>query len=281
VNYSSSLPKRSYETTIGFFKIVDLTSFYSVASINIDKNTIDVDKSTTLVEKAASIYNDPNSFWLFLIANNTINPFTLTKQSSTSQIQDYNISETIIATVSGTEIYSPAGSIITKYSATGGSAWQFSSVGNFSITGGFALVDTYNPYSKRLIMKEAVGLTLSTATALWNIINGTTNYYSEFPDSTSSVSNQLSYYSLQKNVHDIVTYTKGATISPYILLDSEKPPINKALPGTTAAYTPSGITYQELSFKDVAEQQSIAIFAFLPYTAGYRSFNLIKQSYTV
>jgi hypothetical protein len=280
VNYSSSLPKRSYETTIGFFKIVDFTSFYSVASVNIDKNTINVDKSTTLVEKAASIYNDPNSFWLFLIANNTINPFTLTKQSSTSQIQNYNISETIIATVSGTEIYSPAGSIITKYSATGGSAWQFSSVGNFSITGGFALVDTYNPYSKRLIMKEAVGLTLSANTALWNIINGTTNYYSEFPDSTVGITNQLSYYSLQKDVKDIVTYTKGATVSAYILLDSEEPPINKSL-GGTAAYEPTGITFQELSFTDVAEQQSIAIFAFLPYTAGYRSFNLIKQSYTV
>jgi hypothetical protein len=280
VNYSSSLPKRSYETTIGFFKIVDFTSFYSVASVNIDKNTINVDKSTTLVEKAASLYNDPNSFWLFLIANNTINPFTLTKQSSTSQIQNYNISETIIATVSGTEIYSPAGSIITKYSATGGSAWQFSSVGNFSITGGFALVDTYNPYSKRLIMKEAVGLTLSADTALWNIINGTTNYYSEFPDSTVGITNQLSYYSLQKDVKDIVTYTKGATVSAYILLDSEEPPINKSL-GGTAAYEPTGITFQELSFTDVAEQQSIAIFAFLPYTAGYRSFNLIKQSYTV
>ena len=280
MNYSSSLPKRSYETTIGFFKIVDFTSFYSVASVNIDKNTINVDKSTTLVEKAASLYNDPNSFWLFLIANNTINPFTLTKQSSTSQIQNYNISETIIATVSGTEIYSPAGSIITKYSATGGSAWQFSSVGNFSITGGFALVDTYNPYSKRLIMKEAVGLTLSADTALWNIINGTTNYYSEFPDSTVGITNQLSYYSLQKDVKDIVTYTKGATVSAYILLDSEEPPINKSL-GGTAAYEPTGITFQELSFTDVAEQQSIAIFAFLPYTAGYRSFNLIKQSYTV
>jgi hypothetical protein len=280
VNYSSSLPKRSYETTIGFFKIVDFTSFYSVASVNIDKNTINVDKSTTLVEKAASLYNDPNSFWLFLIANNTINPFTLTKQSSTSQIQNYNISETIIATVNGTEIYSPAGSIITKYSATGGSAWQFSSVGNFSITGGFALVDTYNPYSKRLIMKEAVGLTLSADTALWNIINGTTNYYSEFPDSTVGITNQLSYYSLQKDVKDIVTYTKGATVSAYILLDSEEPPINKSL-GGTAAYEPTGITFQELSFTDVAEQQSIAIFAFLPYTAGYRSFNLIKQSYTV
>jgi hypothetical protein len=280
VNYSSSLPKRSYETTIGFFKIVDFTSFYSVASVNIDKNTINVDKSTTLVEKAALLYNDPNSFWLFLIANNTINPFTLTKQSSTSQIQNYNISETIIATVSGTEIYSPAGSIITKYSATGGSAWQFSSVGNFSITGGFALVDTYNPYSKRLIMKEAVGLTLSADTALWNIINGTTNYYSEFSDSTVGITNELSYYSLQKNVKDIVTYTKGATVSAYILLDSEEPPINKSL-GGTAAYEPAGITFQELSFTDVAEQQSIAIFAFLPYTAGYRSFNLIKQSYTV
>ena len=280
MNYSSSLPKRSYETTIGFFKIVDFTSFYSVASVNIDKNTINVDKSTTLIERAASIYNDPNSFWLFLVANNSINPFTLTKQSSTSQIENYNISETIVATVSGTEIYSPAGSIITKYSATGGSAWQFSSVGNFSVTGGFALVDTYNPYSKRLIMKDAVGLTLSTDTSLWNIINGTTNYYSEFPDSTVPISNQLTYYSLQKDVHDIVTYTKGATVSAYILLDSEEPPINKSL-GGTAPYEPAGITSQELSFTDVAEQQSIAIFAFLPYTAGYRSFNLIKQSYTV
>lgn len=281
MNYSSSLPKLSYETTIGSFNIVDLTAFYDINSIIIDKNTINVDKSTTLIEKSFSTYNDPNSFWLFLVANNTINPFTLTKESSTSQIENYNISETIVATVGGTEIYSPAGSIITKYSATGGSAWQFSSVGNFSITGGFALVDTYNPYSKRLTMKEAVGLTLSTDSALWNIINGTTNYYSEFPDSTTSVSNQLSYYSLQKDVHSIVTYAKGATVSPYILLDSEEPAINKALFGSTAAYQPAGITYQELSFTEVAEQQSTAILAFLPYASGYRSFEVIIQSYIV
>lgn len=276
MNYSSSLPKLSYETTIGSFDIVDLTAFYNVKSINIDKNTINVDKSTTLVEKAHSIYNDPNSFWLFLVANNTINPFTITKESSTSQIENYNVSETIVATFNNSKIYAPSGSIITQYSATGGSAWQFTSVGNFSLTGGFALVDTYNPYSKRLIMKEAQGITLSTQTSLWNVVNGTT-YFSQ-ADSAQGITNELSFYSLQNEVHTKVFYTKGNTVSAYLELDSE----DTVLPaGQTSAYQPAGITSQEISFNEFAEQQSTTILAFLPYTSGYRSLEVITQSYIV
>lgn len=276
MNYSSSLPKLSYETTIGSFDIVDLTAFYNVDSIIIDKNTISVDKSTTLIEKAFTIYNDPNSFWLFLVANDTINPFTLTKESSTSQIQNYNVNETIIATYNNNKIYAPSGSIITQYSATGGSAWQFSSVGNFSLTGGFAIVDTYNPYSKRLIMKEAQGITLSTQTQLWNVVNGIT-YFTQ-NDDIKGITNELSYYSLQNEVHTKVFYTKGSTFPPYIELDTE----DVVLPaGQTSAYQPSGITYQEISFTENAEQQSTIILAFLPYTSGYRSLEVITQSYIV
>ena len=276
MNYSSSLPKLSYETTIGSFDIVDLTAFYNVKSINIDKNTINVDKSTTLVEKAHSIYNDPNSFWLFLVANNTINPFTITKESSTSQIENYNVSETIVATFNNSKIYAPSGSIITQYSATGGSAWQFTSVGNFSLTGGFALVDTYNPYSKRLIMKEAQGITLSTQTSLWNVVNGTT-YFSQ-ADSVQGITNELSFYSLQNEVHTKVFYTKGNTVSAYFELDSEDTVLAA---GQTSAYQPAGITSQEISFNEFAEQQSTTILAFLPYTSGYRSLEVITQSYIV
>ena len=276
MNYSSSLPKLSYETTIGSFDIVDLTAFYNVKSINIDKNTINVDKSTTLVEKAHSIYNDPNSFWLFLVANNTINPFTITKESSTSQIENYNVSETIVATFNNSKIYAPSGSIITQYSATGGSAWQFSSVGNFSLTGGFALVDTYNPYSKRLIMKEAQGITLLTQTSLWNVVNGTT-YFSQ-ADSVQGITNELSFYSLQNVVHTKVFYTKGNTVSAYFELDSEDTVLAA---GQTSAYQPAGITSQEISFNEFAEQQSTTILAFLPYTSGYRSLEVITQSYIV
>ena len=274
MKYSESLPKISYETTIGSFNVVDISSYYKINPDNIQRNTINVDKSSTLVETASTVYNDTNSFWLFLIANNTINPFTLTKFNSTTQIQDYANSDTIIATYNSVKIYSPAGSIIAKYASTGGSAWQYSSVGNFSLTGGFALVDTYNPYSKRLIMKDPQGITFSTYPNVWNVVNGTTGYYTAGGSTLPVV---ITNYTIQSETTKQLTYATGETQAPYIDVDSEQP----VVAGPTGGYYPAGTVYDDISYTDSASQQSIAIAAFLPYSSGYQTFKLIKQSYIV
>lgn len=274
MNYSNSLPKRSYETTLGSFTLVDFTSYYEISESNIQTQNLDVDKSQTLVEAGYSLYKDANSIWLFLLANKTINPFTLTKQSTSAEILDFETTTTIWGSNGSYDMYAPKGSLVTPFTGTAGSPWQFSYVGNFSLTGGFALSKEYNSFSRRTYLKELQGLTLISGSDIQIIAKGATNYY-ETDISATPYGINLTEVKAQDTITKESSYKQNTIDTTYLLLDSELPILAKG----SSPYEPTGITSAEVSYMDSAELSSITIKAFSPYSVGYKSFNLIEQDY--
>jgi len=155
MKYFDKLPKRTFETTLGSFSISDYFSYYKFSFDLVSKRQFEFDSKTTLVEAASTLYEDPNSFWLILLANQTINPFFLFIDNYTDFIQNNKYKETakIANSTGNTGYYMSAGSLVLPYSATGGKPFDFNYVGNFSLDGDIYIVEDQDSYTKRVTMK--------------------------------------------------------------------------------------------------------------------------------
>jgi hypothetical protein len=156
MKYFDKLPKRTFETTLGSFSISDYFSYYKFSFDLISKRQFEIDNKTTLIEAASTLYEDPNSFWLILLANQIINPFFLFDYNYTDFIQNNTnkITSLIGDSSSGiTGYYMSAGSLITLQSATAGNPYDFSYVGNFDLNGDVYIVEEQNSYTKRITIK--------------------------------------------------------------------------------------------------------------------------------
>jgi len=156
MKYFDKLPKRTYETTLGSFSISDYFSYYKFNYDLVDKLQFELDNKTTLVEAASTVYEDPNSFWLILLANQTINPFSLFVENYTSYVKnnENKVSSIVSNQSSGyTGYYMSAGSLLMLQSATAGNPYDFSYVGNFDLNGDVYIVEDQNSYTKRISIK--------------------------------------------------------------------------------------------------------------------------------
>jgi hypothetical protein len=157
MKYFDQLPKRNFETTNGTYTISDFFSYYKFNFDLVSKKEFEFDSKTTLIEAASKLYEDPNSFWLLLLANSWINPFTLLEDNST-EFNKKN-QEKYITTIgrSGTTgFYMLPGSILLPYAATGGNPYDYSYVGNFDLNGSIFIVEEQDSYTKKVIIKPAV-----------------------------------------------------------------------------------------------------------------------------
>jgi hypothetical protein len=168
MKYFSKLPQKTFSSTVGDFTICDFFTRYEVNhALAQTQNTV-VDNSFTLIELSQNIYQDNNSIWLFLLANESIDPFSLTAQNPT----DYNnqtknkISTALKSTLLGAPVDTyTVGTIVTKYvGATSGKKWEYSYVGNFSLTGPFTLIESTDYYVGKMILKEPINGTLISLT---------------------------------------------------------------------------------------------------------------------
>lgn len=170
MKYFEKLPKRNYETTLGSFNISDFFSYYKFNYENVSKKEITIDSKTTLPEAASVIYEDSNSFWLFLLANKWLNPFTLLEDNVlifSKQNENKNdirvganssggIDISDIQSSLETLIYIVPGSILLKNTgATSGNPWDYSYVGYFDLNDEFSIVESVNSYSKKITVKES------------------------------------------------------------------------------------------------------------------------------
>lgn len=263
MKYFSNLPKRNYSTTIGTFNIVDMTCFYDINKIGIETSDTSVDNSFTLIELANTIYEDVDSFWLFLFANDTINPFKLLEQSNTD-LDKFNKSITgvqLLVENAQEDVLFTTGSLLLPSTSNTGSAWSYGSTGNFSLTGGFALIDSYNPFSKRANIRYVEGFSLgfSTITGITfsGLVKGSTGYYTyDKPtgiyglEAKLDVAEEINYLSSDRQTivsvkSEYPLLKKGSGQSPYeplasggITFDAESalqkrlPRIKRYLPGT-------------------------------------------------
>lgn len=277
MKYFSNLPIRSYETTIGNFTIVDMCSYYVANDTNSVIADVRIDNTETLIEAAHKIYKDVDSFWLFLFANKKINPFELLEESNTVLSQTVSgLTGIGVWNLLGEDANFPAGSLIFPQTNNTGSGWDFGSTGNFSLTGGFALIDSYNPFSKRAVVKYVEGFTLATlydgnGLDLRGAVKGKTQY--TLYDQTAQI------YGITKEnfVTGKIDYLTSDLI-PFVSVKSEFPLIKK---GIESPYEPIGTGGIATSINETIDAKINSIKAYLPGTIAYTNFKKVTPNYQV
>jgi hypothetical protein len=191
MKYFENLPKTKFESTIGSFTISDFFTYIDFSKVKENTNTIDLDDKSTLIEAASKIYNNPDSFWSFIIANKKINPLKILPPNANifnkNEEGKYDISLT--GDLSGTTSYVfPRGSIILPYQSNSGNSASFSSVGNFNIDGPFSLIDDEFYGTSDMITKKEKNGTLFVSGVTGN------SYVLIYPNSGGSYSIQKLLY---------------------------------------------------------------------------------------
>jgi hypothetical protein len=279
MNYSSSLPTRTYPTTIGDFTVSDLCSYFKVDDTIFVKTKVEVDKSQTLVEASNNIYDTANYMWLFLFANKKINPFDLLKQNKTNELNNQEVLTGVGGLIENTasDAIFLSGSIVVPSIGNTGATWSFSATGGFSLTGGFALVDSFNPFSKRFILKELQGgMTLSAIQgstftgAIKDPVNGYTSY---------GVTKVAYVYELNDKL-DLageILYQNLENID-FIKVNSEYPFNAK---GSSPAYKPlpsDGITQSD---RELILNTDLNISVYTPSSIRFDRFTKVVQNYSI
>lgn len=276
MKYASNLPIRNYQTSIGTFTMVDLCSYFTVNEVNMEKSNFNLDKSTTLVEAAQQIYQDVDSFWLFLFANKKVNPFTLANDNNTAKIKK-NSSLIGVAATNEFSVFDSiflTGSVVVPKTNNTGSAWDYGSTGNFSLTGGFALVDEFNPFSKRFISKQPVGLTFEATNVITGLVKGFTGKYVSYDTGVSAIVGDVTgKLSLPEELLYDTVETKE-----FIKVKSEYPLYAK---GSNPAYKPLEEQPIEVTFEQTVEESLNNIEIYLPATVQYSNFTKVVQNYIV
>ena len=164
MKYFENLPKKSFISSIGDFTISDFFTYLDPNLGNIDETPVTVDSKTTLLEAAYSTYGDLNSFWMFVSANKTINPFTLLAPNTTIFLSqnEAKTSLELVDTVFGVTNYTfPKGSLIAPYVANSGGSYSYSSVGNFNLNGPLSIIESVSYFQGTMIIKDQRGATYS------------------------------------------------------------------------------------------------------------------------
>lgn len=172
MKYFENLPKTTFTSTIGDFSVSDFFTYVDTSDSYLPTDTITIDSKTTLMEAAHNVYQDPNSFWIFVVANKTINPFTLLSVNNNIFIsENENKVDLKLAgnTAGTTGFVFPKGSIIVPYTSNTGSSASYSSIGNFNLDGPLSLIESVSYYSGDMIIKDQLG-----ATFQFILPNGTT-----------------------------------------------------------------------------------------------------------
>jgi hypothetical protein len=277
MKYSTNLPARTYTTTIGDFNIIDICSYYTLDDTNFEKVNIPIDKSQTLVEASYTNFSDVNAIWLFLFANNKINPFTLTKLDTPTALakvknyEDLNMSEGAGADAIGTK-----GGILIEKTNNSGVTWDYGSTGNFSLTGGFALIDGVNSFTKSVLIKEPksnLPITLSDGYFMLN--RSSNNSYSIYnPNKNLAIANQSA---ATQSINTIRYEFAEIDMRRITELTSTLPYLTK---GSGSAYTPEG-TGITSSFEEDVKNQNIDILGYDLKSVNYSNLLQVNQNYVV
>jgi hypothetical protein len=162
MKYFENLPKKTFESTIGNFLISDFFTFLDPNLLTVTKSNITIDSKKTLLEAAHLTYNDPNSFWMFVSSNETINPFNLLAENTVLFLTENEVKTSLQLTgdIAGTTSYTfPKGSIILPFTSNTGGSYSYSSVGNFDVNGPISIIESVSYYQDKMIIKDQRGAT--------------------------------------------------------------------------------------------------------------------------
>jgi len=277
MKYSTNLPARTYTTTIGDFNIIDLCSYYTLDDTNFEKVNIPIDKSQTLVEASYTNFRDVDAIWLFLFANKKINPFTLTKLDTPTALakvknyEDLNMSEGAAVDAIGTK-----GGILIEKANNSGVTWDYGSTGNFSLTGGFALIDGINSFTKSVLIKEPKSnLPITPSSGYFMLNRGSNNSYSIYnPSKDLEILNQSA---ATQSINTIKYEFAEIDMRRITQLTSPLPYLTK---GSGSAYTPEG-TGITSSFEEDVKNRNIDILGYDLKSVNYSNLLQVNQNYVV
>lgn len=162
MKYFENLPKKTFTSTIGNFVVSDFFTYSDTNNTTIETSNITIDSHSTLLEAAFNVYQDANSFWMFLLANKTINPFTLLSVNPNiflQQNQDKLNTELVGNTAGTTGYVFPQGGILVPYKQNSGGSYSYSSVGNFDLSGPLTIIESVSYYNGQMIIKDQKGST--------------------------------------------------------------------------------------------------------------------------
>ena len=276
MKYFDQLPKRNFETTNGTYTISDFFSYYKFNFDLVSKKEFEFDSKTTLVEAASKLYEDPNSFWLLLLANNWINPFTLLEDNSTEfnkKNQDKYVTKIGLDNSSSIGDYMLPGSIILPYAATGGNPYDYSYVGNFDLNGPIFVVEEQDSYTKKVTIKPSViGMTL-------DIIAPSPQQYIDFKSSTgyiASTTDTIITIGTEKYLksNKIIQYANVTSNISFRNMAIEDVPLQFNIPD--GAYNPKTQYTNEEAVVVVSKK----INTFVPSELSKVTVNLITVKYT-
>lgn len=156
MKFFKNLPKSSFASLAGNFIISDFFTYLDVNRNEIDISTVNIDNKTTLIEAAHVVYDDVNSFWAFVAANQTTNPFDLLAPNNTLYADQNRNKINLILFPSLEDIDGavtfPVGSILTPYVANTGASYQLGSTGEFDVNGPFAIIEAASFYDNNMIV---------------------------------------------------------------------------------------------------------------------------------
>lgn len=278
MKYFENLPKKTFSSSIGDFTISDFFTYIDIDSVSLQADEINVDAKTTLLEAAYQTYEDPNSFWTFLIANAKINPFDLLEPNTTifKEKNEPKIDFILYANQAGTTgIAFPQGSIVVPYTSNTGSSASWSSVGNFDLNGPLALIEQSHFYDGTMTVKTQKGSTATFINA-----NGLTGdvFNVIYPTGTGYTISKLNYSGTKtKYLSKIVEIKKPEdgrvilkdTKSSYPTLDEEKGQPIPVVPTET----------KEISVIQATETKSKKIKAYPATELGFLQSRFISVKY--
>lgn len=276
MKFFTNLPQTTFTSTIGNFLISDFFTYLDVDNAQVQEAAVPVDDKTTLVEAAATVYGDPNSFWAFVAASNTINPFTLLELNSyifnknSADKINFTLLPSALAVTGG--IAFPVGSIVVPYSGNSGFTFNSGYTGDFNISGPFAVIEQSSFYDGNMVIGEqlgatqafmVVGATSEHVTVIQKNFDGSFAWAgSYFTGNKKAYSNKVVYQTLNKDGKKIFKelVSSNPTLDEYL-------PISTPIGGSTA-YIPTNAL-------DNIDNQTKEIQAYIPSQIG-----LIQSSFT-
>lgn len=289
MKYFENLPKKTFTSSIGDFSISDFFTYLDPNLGIIDESPLTVDSKTTLLEAAYSTYGDLNSFWMFVSANETINPFTLLS-TNTNIFLTQNEEKTsleLVDSVSGITTYTfPKGSLIAPYVPNSGGSYSYSSVGNFNLNGPLSIIESVSYFKGNMIIKDQrgatysfinqSGITGSQVVIIYPTEGGTYAIQTPlFPTKTKSATKEIVELTVEEIgiveelYGDLLSPTKGKSTSGSSKSTPSAPPAT--IDGITTATPISALKALELQSKNIT--------AYLPEQTGILKSLFVTAKY--
>ena len=257
MKYFEKIPKVLYETTAGSFSISTPYAYYDFPYDLIQTQYYNIDSKNTLIEAASTIYQDPNSFWVFLLSNNTANSFTLIPKNIQIDIEENKnkLTFNLEGSTAGQYIIVGKRTILMEYDTAAGSGdpTTFSGTGYFDYQGNYALVESIDPFTKKVRIKQTEG------TGEWDISVSSTDNLSALNDTGTAY---LNVSDLDLTTENKTTYKD--TVKKSITPDTGNVVVDAQYENISEAFTAVGQNEESYTEEDLLKDQPKQIKAFLP-----------------